>query len=86
MKTIENQGFLPIPNAMGLSVAVKTQAAFQIINKINGFAHVFHGTALAKKLKFSLIKFTFKGGNAQQLRCPSQAVEPPMASVQTFKN
>ncbi|MGA3143562.1 MAG: hypothetical protein ABSF10_11165 [Verrucomicrobiota bacterium] len=48
MKTIENQGFLPIPSAMGRSVAVKTQAAFQIINKINGFVHISHGTALQK--------------------------------------
>jgi len=48
MKTIENQGFLPIPSAMGRSVAVKTQGAFQIINKINGFVHISHGTALQK--------------------------------------
>ena len=40
MKTIEHQGFLPIPNAMGRSVAVKAQAGFQIINKINGFVRI----------------------------------------------
>jgi hypothetical protein len=46
MKTIENKGFLPIPNAMGRSVSVKTPAAFQIANKINGFEHVSYGTAV----------------------------------------
>ena len=44
MKIIENQGFLPIPNAMGRSVAVKTQAAFQIINKIHN-----HPTGIPQK-------------------------------------
>ncbi len=41
MKTIDHQGFLPMPNAMGRCVAIKTQAGFQIINKINGFVRIF---------------------------------------------
>ena len=32
--------------ALGRSVAVKTLAAFQIVYKINGSVHIFHGTAL----------------------------------------
>jgi hypothetical protein len=46
MKTIENQGFLTTPNAMGRSVPVKMPLAFQITNEINGFVHVSYGTAL----------------------------------------
>jgi hypothetical protein len=46
MKTVENMGFLPTPNAMGRSVAVKTPTNFHYTNKINGFEHVFYGTAL----------------------------------------
>ena len=46
MKSVENKEFLPTPNVMGLSVPVKTPAAFQITNKINGFMHVSYGTAL----------------------------------------
>jgi hypothetical protein len=46
MKTIENKGFLPTPNAMGRSVPVKTPVNLQITNKINGFEHIFYGTAL----------------------------------------
>ena len=46
MKTTENKGFLTSPNAMGRSVAVKLPVAFQKANKINGFEHIFYGTAL----------------------------------------
>lgn len=46
MKTGENKGFLPIPNAMGRSEPVKTPVTFQIANKINGFMHISYGTAL----------------------------------------
>ena len=46
METIENKGFLTIPNAMGWSVAFKTPPGFQNTNKINGVVHVFYGTAL----------------------------------------
>ena len=46
MKTIENQGFLTTPDAMGRSGPVKTPAAFQIANEISGFEHVPYGTAL----------------------------------------
>ena len=48
MKTTENKGFLTSPNAMGRSVAVKLPVAFQKANKINGFEHIFYGTALNK--------------------------------------
>ena len=37
MKTIEHQGLLATPDAMGRRVPVKTPAAFQINNEINGF-------------------------------------------------
>ena len=46
MKTTENKGFLTSPNAMGRSVAVKLPVVFQKANKINGFEHIFYGTAL----------------------------------------
>ena len=46
MKNVENKGFLPIPNAMGQSVPVKMPVVFQITNKINGFMHVFYGSAV----------------------------------------
>jgi hypothetical protein len=46
METIENKGFLTIPNAMGWSVALKTPSGFQNTNKINGFVHVSYGMAL----------------------------------------
>ena len=46
MKTVENKGFLPTPNAVGWSVAVKTAADFKNTNKINGFEHVSYGMAL----------------------------------------
>jgi hypothetical protein len=46
VKTIENKGFLPNPNAMGRSVPVKAPVNLQIVNKINGFEHVSCGTAL----------------------------------------
>jgi hypothetical protein len=55
MKTTENQGFLPTPNAMGRSVAVKTPVCFQNTNKINGFVHVFYGTALLILLNSSIL-------------------------------
>ncbi len=46
MKTIENKGFFTTSDAMGWSVPVKTPAALQIANKINGFEHISYGTAL----------------------------------------
>jgi hypothetical protein len=46
MKTIENQGFLTTPKAMGRSVQVKMPAVLRIANKINGFVHVSYGMAL----------------------------------------
>lgn len=46
MKTVEYKGFLRTPNAMGWSVVVKTPAALQITNKINGFERISYGTAL----------------------------------------
>ena len=46
MKTIKKKGFLPTLNAMGRSGLVKTPAAFQIANKINGFEHISYETAL----------------------------------------
>ena len=51
MKTIENQGFLTTPNAVGRSEAVKMPANFKISNKINGFEHVSYGTALKSILQ-----------------------------------
>jgi hypothetical protein len=53
MKTIENQGFLTTPNAMGRSVPVKTPTAFQITNKIKGFEHVSYGTALLRVFQYN---------------------------------
>ena len=46
MKTIENQGFLTAPPAMGWSVPAKTPAEFENVNEINGFVHDSYGTAL----------------------------------------
>ena len=46
MKTIENQGFLTAPHAMGWSVPAKTPAEFENVNEINGFVHDSYGTAL----------------------------------------
>jgi hypothetical protein len=46
MKIVENKGFLPTPNAMGWSLAVKTPADFQNTNKINDFEHVSYGMVL----------------------------------------
>jgi curli biogenesis system outer membrane secretion channel CsgG len=46
MKTIENKGFLPNPNAMGRSVPFKAPVNLQITNKIKGFEHISYGTAL----------------------------------------
>ena len=54
MKTTENKGFLTSPNAMGRSVAVKLPVAFQKANKINGFEHIFYGTAL-KQVHFVIV-------------------------------
>ena len=54
MKTTENKGFLTSPNAMGRSVAVKLPVAFQKANKINGFEHIFYGTALFNYEKTTL--------------------------------
>ncbi len=54
MKTTENKGFLTSPNAMGRSVAVKLPVAFQKANKINGFEHIFYGTALYFSHQFLL--------------------------------
>ena len=48
MKTIGNQGFLRILNAMGRSVPVETPSALKIANEINGFEHVSYGMALKK--------------------------------------
>jgi len=56
MKTFENKGFLPVPNAMGWSVPVKTPAAFQIANKINGFEHISYGTALKIFIQISRLR------------------------------
>lgn len=53
MKTIENKGFLPTPNTVGQSVAVKTPTAFRIANKINGFEPVSYGTALCVCVYFA---------------------------------
>ncbi len=52
MKNIEDQGSLTTPDAMGRSVPVKTPASFSIANEINGFAHIFHGTALKQRFNF----------------------------------
>ena len=49
MNSVENQGFLTTPDAMGRSVPVKTPSSCQIANKINGFEHVSYGTALKSK-------------------------------------
>ena len=54
MKTTENKGFLTSPNAMGRSVAVKLPVAFQKANKINGFEHIFYGTALNQYHEFAV--------------------------------
>lgn len=51
MKIIENQGFLTTLGSMGRSVAVKAPSSFQIANKINGFEHIFYGTALKNFIK-----------------------------------
>src|ERR1035437_9157226 len=48
MKTIKEKFFLPTPNAVGRSVAVKTPTTFRIANKTSGFEYVFYGTALKK--------------------------------------
>jgi hypothetical protein len=48
MKNVENKGFLPISNVMGQSVPAKMRVAFRITNKINGFMHVFYGSAVKK--------------------------------------
>ena len=63
MKTTENKGFLTSPNAMGRSVAVKLPVAFQKANKINGFEHIFYGTALKQFYRFSLLGFCGKHSN-----------------------
>jgi len=60
MKSVKNKGFLATLNAVGRNVPVKTPVTFKISNRINGFEHVFYGTALihnreaqAKRLKQS---------------------------------
>jgi hypothetical protein len=53
MKTIDNKGFLPTPHAMGRSVPAKKASPFQIVNKVNGFAHDSYGTALFLNLTLS---------------------------------
>jgi Cadherin-like domain len=49
MKNIENQGSLTTTDAMGRSGPVKTPSSFPITNEINGFAHIFYGTALKQR-------------------------------------
>ena len=46
MKNIENKGFLTTLDAVGRCVPVKTPAALQKANKINGFVHIPYGTAM----------------------------------------
>jgi hypothetical protein len=58
MKTIENQGFLATPNAIGRSEAVKTPACFQNASKVNGFEHISYGTALIKIIGLASLFYT----------------------------
>lgn len=46
MKTIEYQGLLTTPSAMGRSVPVKSPSRFTIVNEIKGFTHNSYGMAL----------------------------------------